>query len=82
MAVLQIAQFTLEIFICPYHISFVVAMYAVVVAKDLFRYGLNTPPISFFEITTWRNPNFLGLEAIAHSCQSSVKGEEKRWAPC
>ena len=42
MAVLQIAQFTLEIFICPYHISFVVAMYAVVVAKDLFRYGLNS----------------------------------------
>ena len=43
MAVLQIAQFTLEIFICPYHISFVVAMYAVAVAKDLFRYGMNTP---------------------------------------
>ena len=52
MAVLQIAQFTLEIFICPYHISFVVAMYAVAVAKDLFRYGLNTPPVSFFEITS------------------------------
>ena len=44
MAVLQIAQFTLEIFICPYHISFVVAMYAVAVAKDLCRYGQNTPP--------------------------------------
>ena len=53
MAVLQIAQFTLEIFICPYHISFVVAMYALAVAKVLFRYGLNTPPpISFSEIAT------------------------------
>ena len=37
MAVLQIAQFTLKIFICPYHISFVVAMYAVAVAKDLLK---------------------------------------------
>ena len=50
MAVLQIAQFTLEIFICPYHISFVVAMYAVAVAKDLFRYGLNNPPVSFLKL--------------------------------
>ena len=48
MAVLQTAQFTLEIFICPYHISFVVAMYAVAVAKDLLRYGLNTPPNLIF----------------------------------
>ena len=69
MAVLQIAQFTLEIFICPYHISFVVAMYAVAVAKDLFRYGLNTPPISFFEITTQgeelgRTPGPFGIESV------------------
>ena len=33
MAVLQIAQFALEIFICPYHISFVVAMYAVATSQ-------------------------------------------------
>ena len=53
MAVLQIAQFTLEIFICPYHISFVVAMYAVATSQgplQIWTEQSTLPPISFFEI--------------------------------
>ena len=52
MAVLQIAQFTLEIFICPYHISFVVAMYAVATSQGPLHIWTEHSPISFFEITT------------------------------
>jgi hypothetical protein len=48
MAVLQIAQFTLEIFICPYHISFVVAMYAVATSQGPLQIWTEHSPQSHF----------------------------------